>query len=96
MTLGTDNRLYLLCGEFEEPCKLFSYGLDGGEGFRDWGGLTVDRSPYYAKRAYQFDAMATGIDGTLFMGESDRRACLYLFMPGAQTFPGGFNPKNPR
>ena len=96
MTLGPDNRLYLLCGEFEEPCKLFSYGLDGGEGFRDWGGLTVDRSPYYAKRAYQFDAMATGIDGTLFMGESDRRACLYLFMPGAQTFPGGFNPKNPR
>ena len=96
MTLGPDNRLYMLCGEFEEPCKLFSYGLDGQEGFRDWGGLTVDRSPYYAKRAYQFDAMTTGIDGTLFMGESDRRACLYLYMPGAVMFPGGFNPKNPR
>ncbi len=96
MALGPDNRLYMLCGEFEEPCKLFSYGLDGEEGFRDWGGLAVDRSPYYAKRAYQFDAMATGIDGTLFMGESDRRACLYLFLPGAQPFPGGFNPKNPR
>ena len=96
MTLGPDNRLYLLCGEFEEPCKLFSYGLDGAEGFRDWGSLTVDRSPYYAKRAYQFDAITTGIDGTLFMGESDRRACLYLFIPGAQPFPGGFNPRNPR
>ena len=96
MTPGSDNRLYLLCGELEEPCKLYSYGLDGKEGFRDWGELTVDRSPYYAKRAYQFDAMATGIDGTLFMGESDRRACLYLFMPGAQPFPGGFNPRNPR
>lgn len=96
MTQGPDNRLYLLCGEFEEPCKLFSYGLDGSEGFRDWGGLTVDRSPYYAKRAYQFDAMTTGIDGTIFMGESDRRACLYLFIPGATMFPGGFNPKNPR
>ncbi len=96
MTLGPDNRLYLLCGEFEEPCKLFSYGLDGAEGFRDWGSLTVDRSPYYAKRAYQFDAIATGVDGTLFMGESDRRACLYLFIPGAQPFPGGFNPRNPR
>jgi len=96
MTQGPDNRLYLLCGEFEEPCKLFSYGLDGVEGFRDWGSLTVDRSPYYAKRAYQFDAITTGIDGTLFMGESDRRACLYLFIPGAQPFPGGFNPRNPR
>lgn len=96
MTLGPDNRLYLLCGEFEEPCKLFSYGLDGEEGFRDWGGLTVDRSPYYAKRAYSFDAITAGIDGTIFMGESDRRACLYLFSPGAVPFPGGFNPKNPR
>lgn len=96
MTLGPDNRLYLLCGEFEEPCKLFSYGLDGAEGFFDWGGLTVDRSPYYAKRAYQFDAITAGIDGTIFMGESDRRACLYLFIPGAKPFPGGFNPKNPR
>lgn len=96
MTLGPDNRLYMICGEFEEPCKLFSYGLDGEEGFRDWGGLTVDRSPYYAKRAYSFDAITTGIDGTIFMGESDRRACLYMFMPGAVPFPGGFNPKNPR
>ncbi len=96
MTLGPDNRLYMICGEFEEPCKLFSYGLDGEEGFRDWGGLTVDRSPYYAKRAYSFDAITTGIDGTIFMGESDRRACLYMFMPGAAPFSGGFNPKNPR
>ncbi|MFA7173550.1 MAG: hypothetical protein WC340_09075 [Kiritimatiellia bacterium] len=96
MTLGPDNRLYMICGEFEEPCKLFSYGLDGKEGFRDWGGLTVDRSPYYAKRAYSFDAITTGIDGTIFMGESDRRACLYMFIPGAKSFIGGFNPKNPR
>ncbi|MFO7937794.1 MAG: hypothetical protein R6V06_09355 [Kiritimatiellia bacterium] len=96
MSLGHDNRLYMICGQFEEPCKLFSYGLDGKEGFHDWGGITVDRSPYYAKRAYQFDAITTGIDGTLFMGESDRRACLYMFIPGAEPFTGGFNPKNPR
>jgi hypothetical protein len=56
----------------------------------------VDRSPYYAKRAYQFDAITTGIDGTLFLGESERRACLYMFIPGAKQFPGGFNPRNPR
>jgi hypothetical protein len=96
MTLGLDERLYLICGEFEEPGKLYSYDVTGREGFRDWGGLAVDRSPYYAKRAYQFDAMTTGIDGTVFIGESDRRASLFLFYPGGKNFEGGFNPGNPR
>jgi hypothetical protein len=96
MTLGPDNRLYMLCGEFEDVVKLISYDTTGRGGFRDWGALTVDRSPYYAKRAYQFDAMTTGIDGTIFLGESDRRACLYMFIPGAKPFEGGFNPSNPR
>jgi len=96
MTLGPDNRLYMLCGEFEDVVKLVSYDTTGREGFIDWGTLTVDRSPYYAKRAYQFDAMTTGIDGTIFLGESDRRAYLYLFIPGAKPFEGGFNPSNPR
>jgi hypothetical protein len=96
MTLGLDDRLYLLCGEFEDICKLISYDTTGREGFRDWGALTVDRSPYYAKRAYQFDAMTTGMDGTIFMGESDRRACLFLFLPGGIPFEGGLNPSNPR
>jgi len=86
----------MLCGEFEDVCKLISYDTTGAEGFIDWGAMTVDRSPYYAKRAYQFDAMTTGVDGTIFMGESDRRACLYLFIPGGRPFEGGFNPSNPR
>lgn len=94
--LGPDDRLYMICGEFEDACKLISYDTAGREGFRDWGVLTVDRSPYYAKRAYQFDAMTAGIDGTIFIGESDRRACLFLFFPGGKGFEGGFNPSNPR
>lgn len=96
MTLGPDERIYMICGEFQEPCKLCSYDVTGQEGFRDWGVLSVDRSPYYAKRAYQFDAMATGIDGTIFIGESDRRASLFLFIPGGKGFEGGLNPTNPR
>lgn len=96
MTMGPDERLYMICGEFQEPCKLFSYDTTAREGFRDWGTLAVDRSPYYAKRAYQFDAMTTGIDGTIFIGESDRRAQLFLFLPGGKGFEGGFNPTNPR
>lgn len=94
--LGPDERLYMICGELQDVCKLVSYDLGGREGFRDWGTLAVDRSPYYAKRGYQFDAMAVGVDGTIFIGESDRRACLFLFLPGGKGFEGGLNPANPR
>lgn len=94
--LGHDQRLYMICGEFQDICKLVSYDTTGREGFRDWGTLTVDRSPYYAKRACQFDAMTVGADGTIFLGESDRRACLFLFLPGGTGYEGGFNPANPR
>ena len=31
-----------------DVCKLYSYDLTGREGFREWGVLAVDRSPYYA------------------------------------------------
>ena len=97
MTCGYDGRLYMICGQFQEPCKLFSYNmLDLDEGFWDMGVLGVDRSPYYAKRPYQFDSMTTGLDGTVFIGESERRAKLFLFMPGQSLFEGNLNPSNPR
>jgi len=96
MAVGPDEKLYLVCGQFQEPCKLYSYDLAGRKGFQDLGVLAVDRSPYYAKRAYQFDAMTTGVDGTIFIGESDRRGSLFLFYPGARGFEGGLNPNNPR
>lgn len=96
MTHGKDGNLYLIAGELGEPCKLYSYNTNMKEGFRNWSYLSVDRSPYYQKRAYQFEAMATGIDGTIFIGESDRRGKLFLFLPGGELFNGGLNPKNPR
>ena len=96
MTLGHDHQLYIIAGEQGEPCKLFSYATCGTKGFVNWSYISVDHSPYYAKRAYQFEAISTGIDGTIFIGESDRRGKLFLFMPGGKLFPGGLNPKNPR
>ena len=96
MAVGPNEQLYMICGQFQEPCKLYSYDLAGRKGFQDLGVLAVDRSPYYAKRAYQFDAMTAGIDGTIFIGESDRRGSLFLFLPGARGFEGGLNPSNPR
>ena len=96
MALGPDERLYMICGEFEETCKMYSYDLSGDEGFLEYGVLGVDRSPYYAKRPYQFDAMVTGMDGSIFIGESDRRAKLFIYLPGSGVFEGTLNPTNPR
>lgn len=93
-TMGRDGCLYMICGEKGNVCRLFSFRHD--EGYLDWGVLGVDRSPYYAKIAYQFDAMATAADGTVFIGESDRRAKLFFFLPGAEVMKGVLNPTNPR
>lgn len=93
-TFGKDGRLYMVAGEKDNVCRLFSFREN--EGYLDWGVLGVDRSPYYAKIAYQFDAMATAPDGTILIGESDRRAKLFMFIPGAEVMPGVLNPTNPR
>jgi len=94
MAAGRDGKLYLLCGETDMMCKLYTYDMSGAGGFHDLGVLAVDRSPYYAKRAYRFDALAIGADGTVFLGESDRRGKLFLYSPGAEPFPGDMNPTN--
>ncbi len=67
MEVGKDSKLYMISGEFERSCKLHSYDLSGKEGFRELGPFSVDRSPYYSKRAYQFDAMAIGMMGPFFV-----------------------------
>lgn len=97
MTIGSDRQLYMICGEKTNVCRMFSYDLSGhGSGFLDYGVLGVDRSPYYAKIGYQFDAMCTAQDGTIFIGESDRRAKLFFYIPGGNVFPAVLNPTNPR
>ncbi len=97
MTLGMDHRVYMICGEKDNVCRMFSYNLaDSEEGFLDYGVLGVDRSPYYAKIGYQFDAMCSGKDGTIFIGESDRRAKLFFYIPGGNVVPSVLNPTNPR
>jgi hypothetical protein len=97
MTLGKDRKLYMICGQKDNVCRMFSYDLsENNDGFLDYGVLGVDRSPYYAKIGYQFDAMCTAADGTIFIGESDRRAKLFFYIPGGNIVPGVLNPTNPR
>lgn len=93
MKVGADGIVYMVLGELERICKLYTYDPKGG-GFSDLGVLAVDRSPYYAKRAYQFDAMAIGRDGAVYIGESDRRGKLFIYLPGTGAFPGDMNPTN--
>jgi hypothetical protein len=97
MTIAHDRQLYMICGERTNICRMFSYDLsENRKGFLDYGVLGVDRSPYYAKIGYQFDAMCTASDGTIFIGESDRRAKLFFYVPGGNIMPGVLNPTNPR
>ncbi len=97
MTLGKERQLFMICGEKVNICRMFSYDLSGeNEGFSDYGVLGVDRSPYYARIGYQFDAMCTAKDGTIFIGESDRRAKLFFYVPDGNIMPGVLNPTNPR
>jgi len=82
LTVGLDGKVYLMAGErsASRPCQFYSYDPKSG-GFEDYGLLIVDRSPYYYWRGQQFDAMTTGKDGTLYLGESERRSHLFLFIP---------------
>jgi outer membrane protein assembly factor BamB len=80
LTIGQDGCVYIVAGERIEPCRLFSFDPKGG-GFRDLGVIAVDRSPYYSWRGYEFDSMATGADGTIYLGESERRSHLFLYLP---------------
>ena len=95
MKVAKDDNIYMITGEFERSCKLHTYDITGEKGFSELGIFAVDRSPYYSKRAYQFDAMAIGVDGTVFCGESDRRGKLFIYIPGPGNFKGRLNPTNP-
>lgn len=82
LTIGPDGKVYLMAGErsTSKPCQFYCYNPRQG-GFDDLGLLIVDRSPYYYWRGQQFDSMTTGKDGTLFLGESERRSHLFIYIP---------------
>ena len=95
MSVGLDDKIYMITGELDRICKLHTYDLSGKEGFSELGVLAVDRSPYYQHHGFSFDCMAIGTDGTVFCGENDRRGKLFLYIPGPGAFKGDYNPTNP-
>jgi len=84
LTVGKDGRVYLIAGERPEtspsPCQFYTYDPKNGS-FTTLGLLVADRSPHYYWRGYQFDSMTTGPDGTIYLGESERRSHLFLYIP---------------
>jgi hypothetical protein len=82
LTVGKDGKVYLMAGERSttRPCQLYLYDprLDH---FETLGLLIADRSPYYYWRGQQFDCMTTGLDGTIYFGESERKSHLFLYIP---------------
>ncbi len=82
LAVGKDGKVYMIAGErmTSRPCQFYSYNPQNG-GFQDLGLLIADRSPHYRWRGYQFDCMTTGNDGTIFIGESEYRSHLFIYIP---------------
>ena len=80
LALGHDGMVYGLAGDRSLPNLLFRYNIEKRR-LERLGGVAVNRSPHYLWRAQQFDAMTTGADGTIYMGESDRGGHLFFYIP---------------
>lgn len=77
---GPDGKLYGVGGTKEEMARLFSYDPSTGA-YDVLGFIDVNRRPYYTWQAYVIGAMASGDDGTVYIGEDERISKLYLFYP---------------
>jgi len=82
LTVGKDGNVYLMAGELSttRPCQFYSYNPQQSH-YENLGLLIADRSPYYYRRGQQFDCMTTGLDGTIYLGESERKSHLWLYIP---------------
>ena len=80
LVLAHNGKLYGIGGDDDEMARLFSFdpvsGLYGLLGMID-----VNRRPYYSWQGYVFDAMTVGLDGTVYMGQAERKSKLYLYYP---------------
>jgi len=82
LTVGKEGKVYMMAGERSttRPCQFYLYDPHLGR-FETLGLLIADRSPYYYWRGQQFDCMTTGLDGTIYFGESERKSHLFLYIP---------------
>jgi len=75
-----NGKLYGIGGDDDEMARLFSYVPATGV-YELLGMIDVNRRPYYSWQGYLFDAMGIGLDGTVYMGQAERKSKLYLYYP---------------
>lgn len=81
MTVGRDGNIYGVGGKVHDGvCRLFRYKVSSHE-FIDLGILDVSVVPYYEWKAFEFDSMVTGPDGSIFLGNSEHRSRLFIYNP---------------
>ena len=80
LVFARNGRLYGAGGNDDEMARLFSYDPMRGV-YQMLGMVDVNRRSYYSWQAYVIDAVAMGMDGTLYLGQSERKSKLYLYYP---------------
>lgn len=80
LAFAHNGKLYGAGGDDREMARLFSYDPSTGA-YELLGMIDVNHRPYYAWQAYVIDAVALGLDGTLYLGQSERKSKLYLYYP---------------
>ena len=80
LVMAHNERLYGIGGDDDEIARLFCYDPAAGV-YEILGMIDVNRRPYYSWQGYVFDAMVIGLDGTVYMGQAERKSKLYLYYP---------------
>ncbi|HWR54455.1 MAG TPA: hypothetical protein VN428_25330 [Bryobacteraceae bacterium] len=80
LAFAKDGKLYGVGGDDDEMARLFSYDPTRGV-YEILGMIDVNRRPYYSWHAYVIDAVAAGLDGTLYLGQAERKSKLYIYHP---------------
>lgn len=80
LAFAPNRELYGIGGADDEMARLFSYDPARGS-YRMLGFIDVNRRPYYTWQAYVIDSVVAGLDGTIFLGQSERKSKLYLYYP---------------
>lgn len=80
LVLAHNGKLYGIGGADDEMARLFSYDPASGL-YELLGMIDVNHRPYYSWQGYVFDSMVVGLDGTVYMGQAERKSKLYLYYP---------------
>jgi hypothetical protein len=80
LVMAHNGKLYGTGGDDDDMARLFSYDPATGA-YQILGFVDVNRRPYYTWQAYRIGAICIGVDGTVYLGESERKSRLYLYYP---------------